>query len=201
MRSYKGDRLSRNAASLLVGAALSLLIGASPCTIYAHDASDWRTKVSKEHLDRIRRLRQISARVFEATPEFYVDLIRAAEMPKDIGIDIPVTRVVFSQLVFFDTGQSTVRSDSTNVIDVIASALHAEKSEIAVIIAGHTDSRGSDDYNYKLSTQRANSVASLLSDQGIDQASIWRVGFGKAVPLVSNATPEGTLKEEGMALT
>jgi outer membrane protein OmpA-like peptidoglycan-associated protein len=60
-----------------------------------------------------------------------------------------------------------------------------------VVIEGHTDSRGSDEYNDALSERRADAVAAALVRRGVSPDSVTSVGRGKAYPVASNATPEG----------
>jgi len=58
-------------------------------------------------------------------------------------------------------------------------------------IEGHTDSVGGDDFNQRLSEQRAGAVRDFLGDQGVSLSSITAQGFGKTVPIATNDTPEG----------
>jgi hypothetical protein len=57
---------------------------------------------------------------------------------------------------------------------------------VALFVAGHTDSRGTDEYNLDLSIKRATSVAEALLRRGAGVTRIYRVGFGEAVPLRPN---------------
>jgi outer membrane protein OmpA-like peptidoglycan-associated protein len=58
-------------------------------------------------------------------------------------------------------------------------------------IEGHTDSVGSDEFNQRLSEQRAESVRDFLGEQGVSPSSITAQGFGKTEPVATNDTPEG----------
>jgi outer membrane protein OmpA-like peptidoglycan-associated protein len=60
-----------------------------------------------------------------------------------------------------------------------------------VLIEGHTDSRGSDQYNEALSERRARAVATELESRGIAAGQVQTLGRGKAYPVASNDTPEG----------
>jgi outer membrane protein OmpA-like peptidoglycan-associated protein len=64
-------------------------------------------------------------------------------------------------------------------------------SGLRLAVEGHTDSIGSDEYNRKLSEQRAEAVRNYLVQQGISSDSITASGFGKSEPVASNDTPEG----------
>ena len=75
-----------------------------------------------------------------------------------IGAIGSALRLTLDSGVVFDFNQSTLSADSTNKLDDVIAQLHAyPKSRIT--IAGHTDSKGADDYNMQLSQQRANAVS------------------------------------------
>jgi outer membrane protein OmpA-like peptidoglycan-associated protein len=104
--------------------------------------------------------------------------------------DMPVLRVVFEEQVFFDTDKSAIRSEANTVLTSIAVTLRNQAGPAALFVTGHADSRGSDEYNLNLSARRADAVARALSRMGVGSAAIWRVGFGKAVPLRPNSNPQ-----------
>ena len=56
---------------------------------------------------------------------------------------------------------------------------------------GHTDSVGSDEYNQKLSEERANAVRGYLRDQGVPGNTMTAAGFGKGSPVASNDSAAG----------
>jgi outer membrane protein OmpA-like peptidoglycan-associated protein len=58
-------------------------------------------------------------------------------------------------------------------------------------IAGYTDSTGSDEFNLKLSGQRADAVRTFLVEQGLNAASVTSMGMGSADPVASNDTAVG----------
>jgi outer membrane protein OmpA-like peptidoglycan-associated protein len=92
--------------------------------------------------------------------------------------------------VLFDTGQSSLKPGADLVIGRLAAFLNANP-QTKIMIEGHTDSRGSDEYNDALSERRARSVASALSVRGVGQDNLRTMGRGKAFPVASNDTPEG----------
>lgn len=71
------------------------------------------------------------------------------------------------------------------------SALLVDLPKSQVFIGGHTDSSGSDEYNKKLSMQRAESVALFFINQGVDEARVGAFGFGEKAPISDNATRQG----------
>lgn len=114
----------------------------------------------------------------------------AARTPASFHVPIPVLRVVFAEKSFFDTAQSTLRPEAYPILRAIAETLKGDVPDTAVFVAGHTDSRGSEDYNYNLSVSRSDAVAQALYHQGVGQIALWRVGFGEAVPLYPNDSDE-----------
>jgi len=150
---------------------------------------DWRQTARLEHDDRKNRFRRLATAGLIATPVFYEELISKRDMPT-IGADLPVLRMVFDQQVFFDTDKSELRPDSLGFLNMVAESLRKDVPDVALFVAGHTDGRGSDAYNYVLSVARADSVARYLFGRGIGLARLWRIGFGKAVPIKPNTTPE-----------
>jgi outer membrane protein OmpA-like peptidoglycan-associated protein len=147
--------------------------------------------VQLEHDDRIYRLRQATQQLgISPPPEFRTYTIPASRMPDYFNVDTPILRVIFSDAVFFDTGSDRPRRESDAIIAAVSQALRGDAPDAAVFVCGHTDNRGGEDYNYNLSVARANAVAERLLDRGVGEVALWRVGFGEAVPLYPNDTPE-----------
>ena len=92
--------------------------------------------------------------------------------------------------VLFDTGKSTLKPGAYATIDRLATALREEPTR-KVMIEGHTDSDGADDYNMRLSQDRANSVGSYLQSRGVNHQRIVVLGFGESRPIAPNTTPDG----------
>jgi len=69
-----------------------------------------------------------------------------------------------------------------------------EYPDMTLLIKGHTDSKGSDAYNLKLSQRRAASVRQFLIENGIDSSRLEAIGYGETQPIASNDTSEGRAK-------
>ncbi len=63
-----------------------------------------------------------------------------------------------------------------------------------ILIEGHTDSSGTDEYNSKLSERRASAVKKFLKDQGVANGRIDDIGYGENQPIADNTTDEGRQK-------
>jgi outer membrane protein OmpA-like peptidoglycan-associated protein len=77
----------------------------------------------------------------------------------------------------------------STLVKVAGTLKEYEKTYVDVL--GHTDSSGSDAYNQTLSVNRAQSVANVLTGNGVQQARIATKGYGESTPKASNTTEEG----------
>jgi outer membrane protein OmpA-like peptidoglycan-associated protein len=92
--------------------------------------------------------------------------------------------------VLFDTAQATLKPGANRALDRLAQFLK-DSSGTHVIIEGHTDSVGTDDYNLALSQRRAQAVADALNARGVSGDRIQTKGLGKAFPVAGNDTQAG----------
>lgn len=146
---------------------------------------DWRETVRLEHCDRRNRINRISSLLSKSQqPQFYVTTLRADQLPPGFDVNMPLLRVVFPDRVFFDTDRSVLRPEAREVVQIVAESLRREPPDVALFVAGHADARGDRIYNQNLSIDRANAVAAAILAEGVNQASVWRVGFGEDMPLV-----------------
>lgn len=92
--------------------------------------------------------------------------------------------------VLFDTAQAQLKAGAQSTMDRLATFM-TDNPQRRLLIEGHTDSRGSDEYNLDLSSRRANAVASALSQRGIDRNRVNAQGLGESYPVASNDTTAG----------
>jgi outer membrane protein OmpA-like peptidoglycan-associated protein len=122
------------------------------------------------------------------------DLPKSAEyqeVTKDIKLkNIAVGNSIVLKNIFFDFNKATLRNESENEIQQLVKLL-TDVPTMKIEISGHTDSRGSDDYNKNLSNQRAKAVYDRLIQKGIDASRLTYVGFGEEKPIATNDTEEG----------
>jgi outer membrane protein OmpA-like peptidoglycan-associated protein len=91
----------------------------------------------------------------------------------------------------FDFDKAEIKPSYRAEMEKVASFLKTYP-ETRAVIEGHTDEEGTDEYNMKLSQQRADAVKkSLVKRFGIDASRLKAVGFGKSRPLADNKTPAG----------
>jgi len=91
---------------------------------------------------------------------------------------------------FFDFDESTLLPEAQAKLDGVA-AFMKDNPHVKVVIEGHTDSSGTEDYNMALGQRRAQSAADYLEAKGISSSRISTVSYGGSRPIASNATSEG----------
>ncbi|WP_439649317.1 OmpA family protein [Lentiprolixibacter aurantiacus] len=101
--------------------------------------------------------------------------------------------------VYFDTNKSNVKGTSAETLNRLAE-IFREYPKSVILIEGHTDSAGSDEYNMKLSQQRAESVTNYLISQGISADRFTTRWYGESQPKADNATAEGKAKNRRVEL-
>ncbi len=91
--------------------------------------------------------------------------------------------------VKFDFDKYNIKDEYKSEINEAVKFLNKHKA-LHATVAGHTDSVGTDKYNYVLSQLRAKKVASALSSEGIKQERITTKGYGETVPVNNNENKE-----------
>lgn len=99
-------------------------------------------------------------------------------------------QTIVLQNVNFEFNKSTLTAGAKEVLVGVAKGLNSQK-DLKVEISGHTDSKGSDSYNLRLSNQRAASVRSFLVSLGVNPAQLFSKGYGEAQPVATNDTDAG----------
>ena len=101
--------------------------------------------------------------------------------------------------VLFDTGKYEVRPGTREQLAKLSGILLAHPG-LNLEVEGHTDSIGSDEFNQRLSEQRAATVREYLVGQGLASESVTAKGFGKAMPVANNDTASGRQKNRRVEL-
>ena len=101
--------------------------------------------------------------------------------------------------IYFEFGSSEMTAESKSAVDTTILQLLKENPRIMVEIGAHTDSKGADELNMKLSEKRAKSIAKYLESKGIEEGRLAGVGYGETMPIAPNSNPDGTDNPEGRA--
>ena len=127
---------------------------------------------------------------------YYMDKQEAKLRQQLRGTGVSVERVgdninlIMPGNITFATNSADINSNFYSVLDSVALVL-TELDKTVVVVAGHTDSDGSDALNETLSRNRASSVSNYLISQKILPARFEIIGFGERQPIASNTTAEG----------
>jgi outer membrane protein OmpA-like peptidoglycan-associated protein len=101
--------------------------------------------------------------------------------------------------VLFDTGKYDVRPGTREQLAKLSGILLAHPG-LQLAVEGYTDSTGSDEFNKKLSEQRASTVGGYLIEQGLAPSAVTTAGYGKDTPVASNDTASGRQKNRRVEL-
>ncbi|HUG27402.1 MAG TPA: OmpA family protein [Gemmatimonadales bacterium] len=99
-------------------------------------------------------------------------------------------QVTFASGLLYDFNSDVVKPAARTNLQALARSL-AKFPDSDVLIIGHTDSVGSDDYNQGLSVRRADAAASYLISEGVTRSRIGTFGLGETEPVASNDTEWG----------
>lgn len=99
-------------------------------------------------------------------------------------------KVEFNEKILFAFSKSDIGDSAKINLNKLVAVLN-KYPNTNIEIQGHTDSRGTDEYNMGLSVRRATTVANYLQSQGIAATRITTKGFGESAPAYTNDTPEG----------
>lgn len=136
---------------------------------------------------------------FNASKEGYypisqnIDLAEIKEF-KEITVDLPLTliekdAVILLNNLFFDYDKSSLQEDSFSELGELIKFLN-NNTKVKIEILGHTDDRGSAEYNKKLSDERAKEVMQYLISKGIAANRLSAKGLGEAKPVKPNNSDE-----------
>ncbi len=99
-------------------------------------------------------------------------------------------QVITLHNVHFEFDRADLLPDSRQLLRRVAKSLN-DQPGLRIEVAGHTDSKGSEAYNQKLSERRAAAVRKFLVSEGVAADSIVSKGYGETRPIAENVTEEG----------
>jgi OmpA-OmpF porin, OOP family len=117
----------------------------------------------------------------------------AAPAPAPVPVPVPAPqteKVSFAADAFFDFDKAVLKPEGKAKLDDLADKVKGLNLEV-IIAVGHTDSKGSDAYNQKLSIRRADAVKSYLTTKGFEASRVYTEGKGEAQPVADNKTDAG----------
>lgn len=130
-------------------------------------------RVNQDSIDAARRAADEAARRAAADAE----AAKAAEARRAAAALEAVRNTIAAQ-VYFDFDKDNIRDDQSGVLDAKVPILSANAG-VRIRVAGHTDNRGSDEYNLALGQRRAASAKRYLVSHGVAESRIETVSFGE----------------------
>lgn len=194
--NIKGKVTERDTQMPMEGEALTL---SGPGAYVAMTKTDMNGRYSFESLqpDRIYTVRISGEGFFTEsrvvrTPEVDMDMV--LEKSNGYDLDFELTRItekkeIVLNDIYYDFDKSELRESSKIELQKLASMLR-ETPGVNIQISSHTDERGTDSYNNKLSLDRAQSVVDYLIASGISSSRLLAKGYGKSNPIFRNAQNE-----------
>jgi outer membrane protein OmpA-like peptidoglycan-associated protein len=183
---YTGEQKTSNAAK---GAGIGAGVGA----VLAYLTN--RNESSKKRQKRMLQAAGIGA-IAGGGIGYYMDTQEAKlrKTLRNTGVSVErdgdnINLVMPGNITFVTAGHD-LSGDFHAVLDSVILVLQ-EFDKTIIVVSGHTDSKGSVDYNQALSERRADSVAEYLLDKGVVVARLETIGFGEGNPIADNATAEG----------
>ncbi len=194
--AYTGEEKTTNTAK---GAG----IGAGAALVISYIAN--KDKSSAERNKRMLRDAGIGA-IVGGGVGYYMDT-QEAKLRKQLrssGVSIErdgdnINLIMPGNITFPSNGRS-LKADFYKVLDSVALVLE-EFDKTIIVVAGYTDSQGSNAYNLQLSEARASAVASYLKGRKIISARFDVVGFGEKNPIADNTTAAGRALNRRVELT
>jgi len=108
------------------------------------------------------------------------------------------TKITLQTDTFFDFDKSVIKPQGRVRLDEFVAQLGSVSGE-TIIVVGHTDSVGSDDYNIKLGQRRADAVRAYLISKGVKQTVV-ASSRGEREPIADNKTPQGRAKNRRVVI-
>lgn len=101
------------------------------------------------------------------------------------------TEIQLLKNIEFATGKATILTKSFPIVDEVVRLMKVNQDIKHLAIEGHTDNRGSDELNERLSNDRANAVMKYIGEHGIDLGRLSAKGYGPKKPVADNNTNDG----------
>lgn len=120
--------------------------------------------------------------------EIEEEVVVIEEQKTPVKAENVISRFTITEAANFNYGSTEVRPDM-NKLDELEEDIKANPKAV-ILVEGHTDNSGSDEFNKELSLERAQTVAKILAERGYPN-TIRVYGAGKENPIASNATSKG----------
>lgn len=114
--------------------------------------------------------------------------------PEPKRVKVTEEKIEILEIVYFDTGKSTIKAVSFPLLDDVAQVLNDRPNIAKIRVEGHTDNVGKPQKNMVLSQARADAVMKYLVDKGVAAERLTAQGYGDTQPIADNKTKDGRAK-------
>ncbi|MCC7539522.1 MAG: OmpA family protein [Deltaproteobacteria bacterium] len=116
-------------------------------------------------------------------PEFYNNVEDEDGCPDHGGVEWGEGVLMTLEKIYFETDSAVIQERSLRVIDAVAAALIGNPQVLLVEIQGHADERATDEYNIRLTRDRAAAVLEALVQRGVERGRLRSAGYGERCPV------------------
>jgi outer membrane protein OmpA-like peptidoglycan-associated protein len=160
----------------------------NPVSTLSQDAAQTPDSSKNKILDLVFRVDDLGGKIQDLSGN--VQDLQVKETGEEIRIELAAD-------VLFDFDKANLRPAAQQTLHQAAGIIQ-DKARGAVRIEGHTDSKGNDAYNQRLSERRAASVKTwFTAKEGLGKVQFSTQGFGAKKPVASNTKPDGSDDPEG----
>jgi outer membrane protein OmpA-like peptidoglycan-associated protein len=122
--------------------------------------------------------------------------------PEPERVEVKREKIQVNEKIHFEFDSDKIREESFDLLDEISRVINAHPQIVKLRVEGHTDPRGSREYNLDLSKRRARSVMTYLVEKGdVDPERLEKEGYGFDQPIASNDDEEGMAKNRRVEFT
>jgi OOP family OmpA-OmpF porin len=187
--------MSANANLIVVPNAVNNWVSANGQPVKNSTGQCWRNSSwtpATAHPDCDGALKPI--KVAEASKPAQVDITKPTATIAQAASTPPVVKKVsYSADTFFDFDKSILKPEGKQALDSLVTFISTINLEVAIVV-GHTDSIGTDAYNMKLGTRRAEAVKAYLISKGLEKSRVYTESKGESKPVADNRTSAGRAK-------
>ena len=153
-------------------------------------------------LERNKRYEAVVIRkgYFSKYHEFVTKSIKGDEITQHLGLLILTKDPIVVKNIYYPFNESYLTDEAKETIDTSLYKILIQNPSIIIEILSHTDSKGQDDYNLRLSQARAESVVKYLIEKGIDKKRLSSKGYGETKPIARNENTDGSDNPDGRAM-
>jgi outer membrane protein OmpA-like peptidoglycan-associated protein len=149
-----------------------------------------RQAAAEEELQRRQQLLESEQRAREQAEQQASEALRELERFAEVREEKRGTVISLPGSLLFPPGETDLAPGAQRRLEEVADVLR-QHPQVRLVIEGHSDSRGADDYNYELSYFRALAVKDDLVSRGIPADQVEAVGYGETRPIAPNTSAEG----------